>query len=91
MIENNIVHAEIFFDSQTHLNRGISFKDVVDGLNEGFDKGRNEGLSINLISCILRDGPVGDFQQINCHTEINSDNFEHKEHTAWDVVHQTIA
>ena len=30
--EDNIVHTEIFFDPQTHTNRGISFDIVINGI-----------------------------------------------------------
>ena len=29
--EDNIVHTEIFFDPQTHVNRGIDFEIVING------------------------------------------------------------
>ncbi|MFA7084865.1 MAG: adenosine deaminase, partial [Arcobacteraceae bacterium] len=32
--ENNIVHTEIFFDPQTHTQRGIAFKTVIEGIKE---------------------------------------------------------
>ena len=30
--EDNIVHTEIFFDPQTHVNRGIDFEIVINGI-----------------------------------------------------------
>ena len=30
--ENNIVHTEIFFDPQTHVSRGVSFDNVINGI-----------------------------------------------------------
>ena len=30
--EDNVVHTEIFFDPQTHLNRGINFEIVINGI-----------------------------------------------------------
>ena len=30
--EDNIVHTEIFFDPQTHVNRGIEFEIVINGI-----------------------------------------------------------
>src|ERR1700755_3565019 len=32
------VHAEIFFDPQTHTKRGVSFKTVIEGLQAGCKK-----------------------------------------------------
>ena len=32
---DNVRHAEIFFDPQTHTDRGVDFGDVVDGIGRG--------------------------------------------------------
>ena len=57
---DNVVHAEIFFDPQTHPARGIAFNDVCDGLNEGLQEYRDKhNMSLKLIACILRDHTVG--------------------------------
>jgi adenosine deaminase len=49
------VHAEIFFDPQTHTDRGLPFKVAVDGLLAGMDKARTElGITSKLILCYLR-------------------------------------
>jgi len=51
----NIVHAEIFFDPQTHTSRGIPFETVINGLDRAIRRGREElGLSASLILCFLR-------------------------------------
>lgn len=51
----NVVHAEIFFDPQTHTTRGIPFETVINGLDRAIRRGRNElGLSASLILCFLR-------------------------------------
>jgi len=53
--ENNIVHAEIFFDPQTHTSRGIEFDLVVSGIHEALLKGKKElGISSKIIMCFLR-------------------------------------
>jgi len=53
--EDNIVHTEIFFDPQTHLDRGISFDIVINGINKALDKANLEfGLTSNIIMCFLR-------------------------------------
>ena len=53
--ENNIVHAEIFFDPQTHTSRGIEFDLIVSGINEALLKGKKElGISSKIIMCFLR-------------------------------------
>jgi len=53
--EDNIVHTEIFFDPQTHTNRGISFDIVVNGIYKALQKAQKEfGLSFKIIMCFLR-------------------------------------
>ena len=53
--ENNIVHAEIFFDPQTHVNRGINFDIVINGIYKALLKANKEfGLSFMIIMCFLR-------------------------------------
>jgi adenosine deaminase len=53
--EQNVRHAEIFFDPQTHIARGVKFETVVQGIHQAMmDAGRHLGLSSKLIMCILR-------------------------------------
>jgi len=55
---DGVVHAEIFFDPQTHTARGIAFATVVDGLARAARDARAElGLSSRLIMCFLRHLP----------------------------------
>lgn len=51
---DHVVHAEVFFDPQTHTARGIPFGVVVQGLTEGMRRGRALGVSSRLILCFLR-------------------------------------
>jgi len=52
---DNIVHAEIFFDPQTHTARGIPIGDVIEGLDAGIEEGRARwGIDASLILCFLR-------------------------------------
>ncbi|MDE1916585.1 MAG: adenosine deaminase [Sphingomonadales bacterium] len=52
---DNIVHAEIFFDPQTHTDRGIAFDVVMRGLLSGMAEAREKhGISAGLILCFLR-------------------------------------
>ncbi|EGY01698.1 Adenosine deaminase [Nitrospirillum viridazoti Y2] len=49
------VHAEIFFDPQTHTDRGIPFRVVADGLLAGMVAAKDElGVTSHLILCYLR-------------------------------------
>ena len=53
--EQNVRHAEIFFDPQTHTARGLKFETVVQGIRRAMaDAGRQLDLSSKLIMCILR-------------------------------------
>ncbi|WP_340316177.1 adenosine deaminase [Rhizorhabdus argentea] len=52
---DNVRHAEIFFDPQTHTDRGIPFQVVADGLLGGMAEAETKhGLSSKLILCFLR-------------------------------------
>lgn len=52
---DNVVHAEIFFDPQTHTARGVPLSVVMEGLNAGREKARERwGISARLILCFLR-------------------------------------
>lgn len=53
--EDNVMHTEIFFDPQTHTERGVEIKDVIEGITEAMRKAKEElGISSYLIACILR-------------------------------------
>lgn len=53
--ENNIVHSEIFFDPQTHLNRGIKFETVILGISNALKDAKEKfGITSNIIICFLR-------------------------------------
>ncbi|MHB9041222.1 MAG: adenosine deaminase [Melioribacteraceae bacterium] len=52
----NVLHAEIFFDPQTHTNRGISFDTVINGIHRALDDAEAKfGITSKLIPCFLRD------------------------------------
>src|SRR4051812_13627277 len=46
--------AEIFFDPQTHLERGVSFETVIDGITSAIADEGPDGISADLIMCLLR-------------------------------------
>lgn len=51
----NLIHAEIFFDPQTHTDRGIKFSTVINGIYNALEKAEKEfGISSKLIMCFLR-------------------------------------
>jgi adenine deaminase len=48
-------HAEIFFDPQTHTDRGVPFETVVTGIHRALQDGRAQlNISSGLILCFLR-------------------------------------
>ena len=52
---DNVVHAEIFFDPQTHTARGVPMETVIHGLSHACAEApRQHGLSAALILCFLR-------------------------------------
>jgi adenosine deaminase len=53
--EDGVRHAEIFFDPQTHTNRGVGFDVFMDGFRSGIaDAESRHGLSADMILCFLR-------------------------------------
>lgn len=54
-VEDNIVHTEIFFDPQTHTDRGIAFETVVLGISQALkDAYEKHQITSHLILCFLR-------------------------------------
>jgi adenosine deaminase len=52
---DNVVHAELFFDPQTHTERGVAFETVIRGLTSACERAQAElGISSALIMCFLR-------------------------------------
>jgi len=52
---DGVVHAEIFFDPQTHTDRGVAFDTVIAGLLSGMAEAEaKHGLTARLILCFLR-------------------------------------
>jgi adenosine deaminase len=52
---DHVVHAELFFDPQTHTERGVPFATVIDGLARACADAQNQlGVSALLILCFLR-------------------------------------
>ncbi len=53
--KDNVKHVEIFFDPQTHTERGIPFKTVITGIQKALDKAKDEyQMSSYLIMSFLR-------------------------------------
>ena len=53
--EDRVMHTEMFFDPQTHTDRGIAFETVINGLQRACDDAKAKyGISSHLIMCFLR-------------------------------------
>ncbi|MCZ4293723.1 adenosine deaminase [Vibrio sinaloensis] len=53
--QDNVIHTEIFFDPQTHSERGVAFETVINGIHRALLDGREEfGISSRIIMCFLR-------------------------------------
>ena len=52
---NGVRHAEVFFDPQTHTDRGVAFGTVMRGIAKALDEGKARlGITSKLILCFLR-------------------------------------
>ena len=52
---DNVRHVEIFFDPQTHTERGIAFETVIGGIGGALDDARDRlGITSKVIMCFLR-------------------------------------
>ena len=52
---DNVLHAEIFFDTQTHTGHGLSTDVIINGLHRACVDAKSElGISASLILCFLR-------------------------------------
>lgn len=52
---DNVRHVEVFFDPQTHTDRGLPFSVAIDGILAALDAApRRHGISAHLILCFLR-------------------------------------
>ena len=51
----NVRHVEIFFDPQTHTDRGVPFQTVITGIHKALEQAKQEfGTTSYLILCFLR-------------------------------------
>ncbi len=53
-LADHVVHAEIFFDPQTHTERGVPIETVVAGIDRALADAEKRGFSSKLILCFLR-------------------------------------
>lgn len=53
--QDNVVHAEIFFDPQSHLSRGVAFETMMQGFTQAKqDAYQRWGITSDYIMCFLR-------------------------------------
>ncbi|WP_323118484.1 adenosine deaminase [Burkholderia alba] len=53
-LADNVTHTELFFDPQTHTERGVPIATVVAGIERALADAQTRGLSSKLILCFLR-------------------------------------
>jgi adenosine deaminase len=52
---DNVRHTEIFFDPQTHTERGVAFSTVINGIHRAIQQAQSQwGMTGSLIMCFLR-------------------------------------
>ncbi len=53
--EDNVRHVELFFDPQTHTDRGIAFETVIQGIHRALVRAESElSMTSRMIMCFLR-------------------------------------
>ncbi|KAF1985209.1 adenosine deaminase [Aulographum hederae CBS 113979] len=58
---DGVRHAEVFFDPQAHLSRGVAYATVLAGLTRAKERAKSEfGISVEFVCCFLRHLPVPD-------------------------------
>ena len=60
----NIRHAEIMFDPQAHLVRGVPLEVVVGGIGAALADSERYGVSTHLIAAFLRDRPAAEAMEV---------------------------
>ncbi|MCG9683308.1 adenosine deaminase [Vibrio sp. Isolate23] len=71
---DNVIHTEIFFDPQTHTERGIAFDTVINGIHRALQDAKTQlGISSRVIMCFLRhldeDSAFVTFEQALAHKD----------------------
>jgi adenosine deaminase len=49
-----VTHAEVFFDPQAHVERGVPLEAVLDGLEAAAQEARAAGMTVGWIACVVR-------------------------------------
>ena len=53
-VQDNVRHAEVFFDPQAHTDRGVPLTDIIYGIDAAVKDAASSGLTVYLIPCFLR-------------------------------------
>lgn len=62
---DGVVHAEVFFDPQAHIGRGIAYATIRDGFVKACRRAQAElGISTLLVLCFLRHLPVSEAESL---------------------------
>lgn len=62
---DGVAHAEVFFDPQVHMERGVAYDTVVSGFTKAGKRAETElGLTNELIVCFLRHMPVKSAEEL---------------------------
>jgi len=62
--KNGVLHADVFFDPQAHLSRGLRYTTVLSGFSSARAKAEAElGVTSELVCCFLRHLPVSECVQ----------------------------
>jgi adenosine deaminase len=70
---DGVHHAEVFFDPQAHIERGVSYTTVLTGFQAACRRAEKElGITTILISCYLRHLPVADSLAVFASPEVQA-------------------
>ncbi|KAL4807285.1 adenine deaminase [Aspergillus unguis] len=63
--DEGVHHAEVFFDPQDHMLRGVEYRIIVDGYVDGCKRAERElGVSTRLIMCFLKHLPLASAEKL---------------------------
>lgn len=70
---HGVHHAEVFFDPQAHLSRGVEYRTIIRGFEKARARARDElGLTSELICCFLRHLPVHESLAVFEHEDLQA-------------------
>ena len=68
---DGVMHAEVFFDPQAHLIRGVTYSTILSGFTKARERARSElGISSELICCFLRHLSQNDALHTLAHADV---------------------